>query len=64
MAAKKETAATVESSAKTEPKFSKEQLAKSERYAGRRDAVSALLDDGKQYTIAEVDAIINKFMKG
>lgn len=36
----------------------------SQRYAARRDLVSVLLESGKSYTLAEVDALINKFMKG
>lgn len=45
-------------------KFCKEQLLISARYRNRRDLVSALLDDGKSYTVAEVDQMIEKFMKG
>lgn len=48
----------------TEPKFSKEQLLASEKYANRRDLVSALLDDNETYTIATVDKKIEEFMKG
>jgi hypothetical protein len=64
LAAKKETKATAESSTKSEPKFTKEQIIRSSRFANRRDAVSACLDDDKQYTMKEVDEIINEFMKG
>lgn len=46
------------------PTFTKDQLAASKRYAARRDLVSVLLEDGKGYTLAEVDGLIEKFMKG
>lgn len=46
------------------PAFTKDQLAVSKRYAARRDLVSALLEDGKRYTLAEVDGLIEKFLKG
>lgn len=44
--------------------FTKQQLVESRKYANRRDLLKALLEDGKSYTIAEVDAAIEKFMKG
>ncbi len=44
--------------------YTKEQLLASTKYANRRDLISALLDDGKTYTLTEVDALIEKFMKG
>ncbi len=47
-----------------EAKFSKEQLLTAARYAKRRDLLNALLENGKTYTIEEVDARIAKFMKG
>lgn len=46
------------------PKHSKEQLLRSNRYAHRRDLIGALLEDDKQYTLAEVDTAIDNFMKG
>ena len=36
----------------------------SARYRDRRDLVSALLDDGRTYTIAEVGQMVDRFMKG
>ena len=56
--------------AKTETKteqaatYTKAQLTASKKYANQRDIISALLDDGKAYTLDEVDALINKYMKG
>lgn len=44
--------------------YTKEQLTASKRYANRRDIISALLENGKSYTLDEVDALINKYMKG
>lgn len=44
--------------------FSKAQLVASQKYANRRDLIGALLEDGKTYTLNEVDALIEKFMKG
>ena len=44
--------------------YTKAQLTASKRYVNRRDIISALLDDGKTYTLDEVDALINKYMKG
>lgn len=55
---------------KTEPKtpaapaFTKEQLLAFSRYRGRRDLLSVLLQDGRRYTYAEVDALVDDFMKG
>lgn len=44
--------------------YTKEQLLASTKYANRRDLISALLDNGKTYTLDKVDALIDKFMKG
>lgn len=45
-------------------RFSKEDLIRSKAYRHRRDLLDALLEDGKQYTIQEVENKINRFMKG
>ncbi|MCM1326961.1 MAG: hypothetical protein NC094_08920 [Bacteroidales bacterium] len=47
-----------------EPMFSKLQLVRCDKYHDRRDLVDALLDDGKKYTMEQVDKIIEEFMKG
>jgi len=47
-----------------ETKHSKEKLLKSKRYAAKKDLVSALLDDNNDYTIQEVDVMIEKYLKG
>ena len=54
----------IEPTEQVEPKFSKQQLVYSERFAKKKDAVNALLIDGEQYTIAEANKIIDDFMKG
>ncbi len=52
--------------AKTVPEavYTREQIVSSQRYATRRDLVHALLESGRTYTLAEVDARIEKFRKG
>lgn len=45
-------------------KFEKSKLVNSERFKHNRDLVSALLEDGKSYTIKEVESKIEKYMKG
>lgn len=47
-----------------ESKFSKEQLLAAKCFEGRRDIVAALLAQGKQYTIKEVQEKIENYMKG
>lgn len=49
---------------KTAVKYTKEQLIRSARYMKRRDLLSALLEDGERYTFNEVDAMLDKYMKG
>lgn len=44
--------------------YTKEQLARSERYANSRDLISALLENGKTYTLDEVDKLIANYKKG
>ena len=39
-------------------------LVTSARYIDKKDVVNAVLEDGKEYTLAEVDELIRKFMKG
>lgn len=49
---------------RVENTYSKDQILASEKYAKRRDLVNALLDDDKEYTIEEVDEMMQKFLKG
>lgn len=44
--------------------FSKRQILTFRRYVGRQDLLSVLLKDGKQYTLAQVDSLLQGFMKG
>ena len=60
----KETSETAEvQPVKTESKYSKEQILASARYANRHDILNALLIDGKEYTIAEVDKVMDGWLK-
>lgn len=43
--------------------YTKDQLLRSKKYAARRDLLRALLEDGKTYTVAQVDREINQFLK-
>lgn len=44
--------------------YSKEQILQSAKYAKRRDLLNAVLEENRAYTLDEVDARIEKFMKG
>lgn len=44
--------------------FSKEQLLSAERFRDRKDIVNALLSPDREYTIAAVEQMIEKYMKG
>lgn len=55
---------SVAASAANDPVFSKESLLNSKHFMKRRDLISALLDDDKQYTIKQVDEIMSKYLKG
>lgn len=47
-----------------DPTFRKEQLLTFQRYRDRCDLLTALLQSDKAYTLHEVDALIDNFMKG
>lgn len=53
-----------ETRAAGEAVYTKAQLVGSGRYANRRDLVSALLEEGKGYTLKEADRLIDRFRKG
>lgn len=59
--AKKNKTETVEQSAVV---FTKEQILCSKKYKYRRDALGVVLTDGKEYTLDEVDTLLDEFMKG
>lgn len=46
-----------------EAKFTKEQILNSKKYSEKRDLINALLENNKSYSLAEVDEMIEKFMK-
>lgn len=48
---------------KNEIKFTKKNILKSKKYQNRKDILNVLLED-KEYSFSEVDALIDKFMKG
>jgi len=45
------------------PKFNKAQILNSNWYSHRRDILTALLEDSKQYSHAEVNHIIKEFLE-
>ena len=47
-----------------EPKFIKESLVESKRFRSEQDLLSALLKDGVEYTIPEVEDMIMNYKKG
>lgn len=47
-----------------EPKFKKQELLKGERYRERVDLLRALLKDGQEYSLADVEKALTSFMKG
>lgn len=47
-----------------EPTFTKEQVINSKTYIRYKDLLNSVLDKNKEYTIQEIDDIINKFLKG
>lgn len=49
---------------KKESKFTKEQIVVAKRFQHQRDLVTAVLDDDKQYTMTEVETLMEKYMKG
>ena len=46
------------------PRFPKGKLLGMGRFAGRRDLLGVLLEDGREYTWDEAEAAIRNFMKG
>lgn len=45
-------------------KYTKADILKAKRFADRKDALNALLEDTEMYTIEEVDKKLAGFMKG
>lgn len=44
--------------------FRKEQIAASRRYREKRDLIEALLVDGKNYSLEQVENLLDKYAKG
>lgn len=44
--------------------FTRQQLLKSKKYAEKKDLINALLVDDRSYSMAEVEEILNGFLKG
>lgn len=44
--------------------FLKEQLLSAEKYSNRKDILGVLLEDGKEYSFEQVNALLDEFMKG
>lgn len=44
-------------------KYTKQDLLASKKYKNKRDLLNALLVDNKEYSLKEVDKIINNFLK-
>lgn len=59
-----EEAVKTETKTKKQTEYSKEQLLRSSKYKNRQDLLSVLLENGKYYSIAAVDKLIENFMKG
>ena len=51
-------------SAAKEPTFTKATLVNSTRFRNNRDLISALLADGIEYTMSEVERMIRNYLKG
>lgn len=64
MATRKKAATAPEPTITAPVVFPKEQVLTFRRYADRRDLLSVLLEDGKEYTFDQIDGLINDFMKG
>lgn len=59
----KQTTETAEAAGTAESIYSKEQILASAKFAGRRDILDVLLEDGKEYTITEVNSVMDGWMK-
>lgn len=45
-----------------EPTFEKEAIVRSARYRDKLDLVNALMEDGKEYTLKQVDKVIEEYL--
>ncbi len=53
----------MEKNKKTLLGFSKSRILSSKKYQKKKDVLSVLLEDGKTYSLKQVDDILNKFLK-
>ena len=47
-----------------EPKFPKEQILSANKFNNRKDILGVLLEDGKEYSFNQAEALMDDFMKG
>lgn len=65
MATKKAAGAeAIEIVVQNQPVFTKQQLMQSAKYANRQDILNALIQDGEEITLDEVESRVSDFMKG
>ena len=60
---RKPKAAEAASPVSNAPVFTKRNIQTFQRYAKRRDLLSVLLEDGKEYTMERVDSLLQNFFK-
>lgn len=46
------------------PRFGKEKILQSEKFSSRRDVLNVILENGHDYSISDVNRILNDFLKG
>lgn len=64
MAKTKQVDETVEVVEQIEPKFPKEQILSANKFNNRKDILGVLLEDGKEYSFNQAEALMDDFMKG
>lgn len=64
MAKTKQVDETVELVEQVEPKFPKEQILSANKFNNRKDILGVLLEDGKEYSFDQAEALMDDFMKG
>lgn len=57
-------AAEEKAAEKESARYTREQILGSRRYRGQRDLICALLEDGKRYSLEEVDHLVDGYLKG
>jgi hypothetical protein len=48
---------------KTENRFTKQQVLASKKLSHSKDLINAILEDGKTYTLKEVETKVNEYLK-